>query len=268
MRIDVHVHVELEPDFIDSLLAAMDCVRIDRTLLNGFVEFGDQSGNDAVASAMDRHPDRIVGAAYLDLATQTAADVTAFRDRGFPALKLIGPPANYDDKRFFPVYDAAADLGMLCLFHTGIVARSPAPIDRVHDVNNDRVRPIYLDTIARQIPQLNIVGAHFGNPWYDEAAMAARWNPNLYWDLSGSTLKYRTAEDLSRLLWWTETSRYRDPLGRPAWQKIVFGSDVPTNEIGEVAEDYTRVLDALHIRHDIRAAIFGETVAGLLGLTQ
>jgi predicted TIM-barrel fold metal-dependent hydrolase len=266
MRIDVHVHVEPQPGFVDNLLRAMDRTSIDRAVLNGFVRYGDQSGNEAVAIPMQTHGDRIVGAAYFDLAVQTPGNVKVFHDRGFRALKFIGPPANYDDKRFVPVYDAAAELGMLCLFHTGIVSRSPAPVDRVHDVNNDRMRPIYLDTIARQTPALNIVGAHFGNPWYDEAAMAARWNPNLYWDLSGSTLKYRTAEDLSRLLWWTETSRYRDPLGRPAWQKIVFGSDVPTSEIGEVADDYRRALDALHIRDDIRAAIFGDTVAGLLGL--
>jgi predicted TIM-barrel fold metal-dependent hydrolase len=266
MRIDAHVHVSLEDGYIDKLIAEMDRLGFDRVLLNGFVMYGDQQGNEAVAAAMERYRDRIVGAAYIDLAAQGERDVRAFRDRGFRALKLIGPPANYDDKRFYPVYEAAAELGMVCLFHTGIVARFAAPTERVHDVNNDRMRPIYLDTIARQIPQLSIIGAHFGNPWYDEAAMAARWNPNLYWDLSGSTLKYRTAQDLARLLWWTETSRYRDPLGRHAWQKIVFGSDVNIEEIGEVAEDYERVLAELGIREDIWAAIFGGTVAGLLGL--
>lgn len=266
MRIDAHVHVSTEPGYADRLVAEMDRLGFDRTLLNGFVTYGDQSGNDAVAAALARHPKRIIGAAYLDLATQSAADVRTFHERAFRALKLIGPPANYDDKRFYPVYDAAAELGMVCLFHTGIVSRSPAPIDRVHDVNNDRMRPIYLDTIARQIPELNIIGAHFGNPWYDEAAMAARWNPNLYWDLSGSTLKKRTAQDLAKLLWWTETSRYRDPEGRPAWQKIVFGSDVPIEEIEEVVRDYEAVLGALGIREDIQAAIFGDTLAGLLGI--
>ncbi len=267
MRIDIHVHVRLEAEFVDRLLRETDRAGIDRTVLNGFVGYGDQGGNDAVASAMARHPDRIVGAAYLDLAAQDASHVRGFRDRGFRALKLINPPLSYDDKRFYPVYEAAAELGMLCLFHTGILARFPAPADRLHDVNNDRMRPLRLDTIARQIPALNIVGAHFGNPWHDEAAMAARWNPNLYWDLSGSTLKYRSPEYLAGLLWWTPTSRYRDPEGRPAWQKVVFGSDVPVNEIAEVVGDYQRVLDVLAIGEDTRAAIFGDTVARLLGLT-
>lgn len=267
MRIDAHVHVSTEEGYAERLVAEMDRLGFDKTLLNGFVGYSDQSGNEVVAEAMERYPKRILGAAYLDLAAQGEADVRAFHARGFRALKLIGPPANYDDRRFYPVYDAAAELRMVCLFHTGIVSRSAAPIDRVHDVNNDRMRPIYLDTIARHIPGLNIIGAHLGNPWYDEAAMAARWNPNLYWDLSGSTLKKRSAEDLARLLWWTETTRYRDPEGRPAWQKIVFGSDVPIEEIGEVMRDYENVFNALGIREDIRAAVFGGTLAALLDLT-
>jgi hypothetical protein len=47
---------------------------------------------------------------------------------------------------------------------------------------------MYLDTLAREFPDLTLVGAHLGNPWYDEAAEAARWNPNLYFDMTGSTL--------------------------------------------------------------------------------
>jgi len=55
-------------------------------------------------------------------------------------------------------------------------------------------------------------------------------------------------------------------LGRPAWQKIVFGSDVDIEEMAEVVGDYESVLGELEIRDDIRAAIFGGTLAGLLGL--
>lgn len=51
------------------------------------------------------------------------------------------------------------------------------------------MRPIYLDTIARAFPDLKIIGAHLGNPWYQEAAEVARWNPNVFFDLTGSTLK-------------------------------------------------------------------------------
>jgi len=36
------------------------------------------------------------------------------------------------------------------------------------------------------------------------------------------------------------TFTYRDPEGRYAWEKIVFGSDVPYNEIEDVMNDYQK----------------------------
>jgi hypothetical protein len=51
----------------------------------------------------------------------------------------------------------------------------------------DRMRVTTLDNIARRFPKLTI-GAHLGNPDYAWAAEIGRWNPNLYFDLSGSTL--------------------------------------------------------------------------------
>ena len=56
-------------------------------------------------------------------------------------------------------------------------------------VDSNYMRPIYLDTMARLFPAWKIHGAHLGNPWYEEASMSCRWNPNLYFDLTGSTLK-------------------------------------------------------------------------------
>ena len=37
-------------------------------------------------------------------------------------------------------------------------------------------------------PKTTIIGAHLGNPDYAWAGEIGRWNPNLYFDLSGSTL--------------------------------------------------------------------------------
>ncbi len=60
----------------------------------------------------------------------------------------------------------------MCLFHLGIVTRTAE--DRRFDADNERHRPIYLDTIARAFPGLTIIGAHLGNPWREEAAMPCR----------------------------------------------------------------------------------------------
>ena len=128
------------------------------------------------------------------------------------------------------------------------------------------MRPIYLDTIARLFPDWQIQGAHLGNPWYEEATMSCRWNPNLYFDLTGSTLKKKRPEFLGDLLWWNRFTRYRDPDGRDAWEKIVFGSDVAYYETHDVLHDYQTVFEALNLSDEIRWKILGGTTAAMYGL--
>ena len=47
-------------------------------------------------------------------------------------------------------------------------------------------RPILLDEIALRYPQLKIVIAHIGHPWFDEAIAVVRRHPHVYADVSGS----------------------------------------------------------------------------------
>lgn len=263
MRIDAHVHYNDEEGYVERLIEEEQRLGFDKVCLNGAVWELHAEGNDGVAEAMKSHPDVIVGMAHFRLGDWEPDRVREFYERGFKGLKFLRPPARYDDKVFYPVYEAAAEFGLVCLFHTGIVARTSR--DRTFDVNNERHRPIYLDTIARHIPELKIIGAHLGNPWYDEASMACRWNPNLYFDLSGSSLKKKPPEFFQTMLWWTETTQYRDPEGRPAWEKIVFGSDVAINLIEDVMQDYQRTMDAIGLRKDLQDAVFGGTMAKLLG---
>ena len=149
-------------------------------------------------------------------------------------------------------------------FHLGIVARNEAESpDRV-DCN--LMRPIYLDTIARAFPKLQVLGAHLGNPWYEEATMSCRWNPNLYFDLSGSTLKKKKPAFLGELLWWggSTYSTYADTLGRSAWEKIVFGSDVKAEDVHDVIADYQQVIETLGLSTDLADAVFYRTAAAIL----
>ncbi len=188
MRIDAHVHCDPEDGFVDRLLEEEHRLGFDKVCLNGALWTpGPEDSNEYVEKAMKKYPEEIIGFAYLPLGVKSAEAVREFHDRGFKGLKMIRPPRPYDDKLFYRVYEAAEELGMVCLFHLGIVVRTQW--DKHFDVNNERHRPVYLDTIARAFPKLRIVGAHFGNPWYEEAAMICRWNPNLYFDLSGSSLK-------------------------------------------------------------------------------
>jgi len=264
MIIDAHHHLLDEPGYAEKLAEECRRLKIDKICLMALEPRCKDSSNKEVLKAIKKYPDLMIGFAYLDLVNDKPKTINKYKEEGFKGLKIIRTPSNYDDKTFYPFYERAQELGMPILFHLGIVARRED--DYLYDINNNRMRPIYLDTIARRFPSLQIIGAHLGNPWYEEATMACRWNPNLYFDLSGSTLKKKSPSFLKELLWWTPTTRYRDPEGRYAWEKIVFGSDVPYNEIEDVMNDYRKVMETLKIDKEIQRKVFGETIAKILGI--
>ena len=267
MIIDAHHHLRLDDDYLPRLIEQSARLGVEKVCLFSAGRRSAYHGvadNAQVLRAMEAHPDLIVGYGCIDLGEDPPKKADEIAAQGFKGVKFINPTKNYDDPEFFPIYARLENYGLPVIFHLGIVARKGG--DGAHDIRNDRHRPIYLDTIARAFPDLTIVGAHLGNPWYEEAAMACRWNPNLYFDLSGSTLKCKPAAFLGQLLWWTPDTFYRDPQGRHAWEKIVFGSDVGPEYIEDVLNDYRRVMAELNLSQDIQDKVLGGTMAQILGL--
>lgn len=224
----------------------------------------DNFTNDNLMKCYKECPDLIVPFAGVDADWPIdPARIDALKESGFVGLKFTLPKVTYHDESLYPWYKRAEKLGMPIMFHLGIVARIPGCKERV---DNNLMRPVYLDTIARSFPDLTILGTHLGNPWYDEACMSCRWNPNLYFDISGSTLKKKKPEFIGELLWWGgETYKmYSDSEGCGAWEKIVFGSDVPPEDIPDVLNDYLRLADTLELSSEMRDAVFFKTAESLL----
>jgi hypothetical protein len=157
---------------------------------------------------------------------------------------------------------------MILLFHTGAVARNNPT--EPSDVSFDRMRATRLDLIARHWPHTIVIGAHLGNPDYAEAAEVGRWSPNLYFDLSGSSLiKKRDDYGFFRsVFWWSGVISPHTPAGGPdAFEKLVFGSDEFRGELGEFDEGQARyhaMLDACRVPLDVQAMIFSGTMWKIL----
>ena len=257
MIIDSHVHMQNTPEFIGNLIRECDRLGIDKVALIGRMP--------ALEKARIEAPDRILPLAQIDLGYDSPTIVDEAASRGMAGLKIIRPKYNYDDERNFPSYARAEAHGLPILFHLGIVARTPG--DYAHDVNSNRMRPIYLDTIARRFPRLRIIGAHLGNPWYEEASMSARWNENLWFDLSGSTLKKKTPDFIRGLFWWDKPGHpYKAHGGRHPWRKIVFGTDVAIEWMEDVLNDYRNLCDTLGLNKEEQDWIFGGNAAEVFGL--
>lgn len=145
---------------------------------------------------------------------------------------------------------------MPVMFHLGIVSSNGTESVRV---DNNHMRPIFLDTIARDFRDLTVLGAHLGNPWFDEAAMSARWNPNLFFDITGSTLKAKSPAFVGDLLWWNDKTEYRSPKWSSAWEQIVFGTDVVPTRMHDVLADYIRLFEHAGVPEKYRYAVMRGT---------
>ncbi|GAB4330595.1 MAG: hypothetical protein Kow0099_01310 [Candidatus Abyssubacteria bacterium] len=90
----------------------------------------------------------------------------------------LHPTAGYypDDPVCYPLYRKAQELGVAVLFHTGT---QPAPMKAKYS------RPVFVESVAADFPDLKIVMAHVAHCWWEEAVALAGTKWNLYVDFSG-----------------------------------------------------------------------------------
>ena len=258
--IDAHQHYSSSPDYIARLVKvyrarnAMACV------------LTPMSGLEVVKKAAAEHPDVIIPYGEIKVDNPNAlAEIQQFADAGFKGIKMHTPKYNWDDFGYFPLYEKMQALKLVALFHTGIVSGES---DEPEPSSMARMRPSFLHTIARSFPKLVIQGAHLGNPWYDEAAEAARWEKNLYFDLTGSSLikKAKNLAIFKEYLWWEGPTAHSSPDAVYAFEKLVFGTDEEPENLEACLARYEAMLDACGVPEASRRKIYGETLARLLGI--
>jgi predicted TIM-barrel fold metal-dependent hydrolase len=262
--IDCHIHHNGKQAFLDQLTTKLDGLDGLAFLITAPRDI------QQVKAVMASHPGRLVGLGEIRLDDPAAIElVDRFHEAGFRGLgELTQPQYPFDDRRYWPIYERAEKYGMILLFHTGIVNRTTPDIPS--DVSSDRMRPGTLDLVARRFPKVKIIGAHLGNPDYAWAAEIARWNPNLWWDLSGSTLIKKQADYrfFNSIFWWSSVASPHTPKNATsAFEKLVFGSDVFDGEIAELDREldrYHKMLDACEVPAEAQRNIFAGTAWRIL----
>ena len=257
--IDSHAHYENKADYFDRLERhytprnAMVCV-------NAFMR-----DFDALSQAAKRLPNLVIPYGRVNLDEPSAyQQIEKFAGAGFRGIKMHSPVANWDDARYFPFYERLQRNKLVALFHTGIGSHT----EGVQFTSMERMRPSYMDTLTRAFPELYIQGAHLGNPWYEEAAEAARWGPRLYFDVTGSTLikKAKSLEDFKKYLWWEGSGLHSSPHAVYAFEKLLFGTDEPPENLDTVIGRHEALFQACNVPEASRAKIYGLTLAGILGI--
>lgn len=128
-------------------------------------------------------------------------------DEEFRGVKLYPTYQHYylNDPRIYPLYQAAQELGIPVLIHTGSSVFTGSRI-KYGD-------PLHLDDVATDFPDLKLVMAHSGRGlWYDRAFFLSKLHANLYMELSG-------LPPAKLMTYFPELARNTD--------KVIFGSDWP-----------------------------------------
>jgi uncharacterized protein len=262
--IDVHIHYDGETGILDKLLEKLDAQDGLAFLLT------TPKGFPQASKFIHDHPGRFIGFGDIRLdAPDVLQQIDRFHAAGFRGLGEITTTLKpYDDRAYWPIYDRANKYHMILLFHTGIVNRLHP--EQPADISFDRSRATRLDLIARHWPKLTLIGAHLGNPDYAEAGEIARWDPNLYFDVSGTSL-IKKKDDYGffrSVFWWTGVvSPHTPSSGTDAFEKLVFGSDVFGGDVDEfdlALGRYHAMLDACQVPQSAQTMIFSGTMWRIL----
>jgi len=238
--VDIHVHFdERNPAYLEEFLRVSDRLNLTACMLTPF------ANRKVVAEAAKKYSRQIVPFGFVELdapdVVKQVEELHSLGFRGLGEMEFVKKP--YNDPSYFPVYELANRYAWIMMYHTGIVLRSK--FDEPEDVASGRMRPIHLEEIAR-------------------------WNSNVFFDLSGSTLTkmHSRLADFKRIFWWSgQPQDSKTPNDDPsAFVKIVFGSDTELHNIEGVKAQYHEMFDACDVPESTRKMIMGGTLSAMLGL--
>jgi predicted TIM-barrel fold metal-dependent hydrolase len=203
----------------DSIYEAMHDV--DRAILFT-LGYGDSIGiegdDEVTAAAVRKYPHKFIGFAYVDPRRSDCMQRLrhAIEELALKGVKF-GPIYNrvpLDDARMTPVYDYCVANDLPLTLHMGTTYPRDCPIDLG--------RPIHAEPIALRYPDLKIIMAQLGHPWFEECIAIIRKQPNVFADISA--LHYRPWQFYNMLI---TAQEYRSA------DKLYFGTDFPFARVRE-----------------------------------
>ena len=253
--IDAHVHLFDISGYLEKLIGPMNDIGIEKCCLSGLGDLFNCVDNTGIKTAIEKYPDRLIGAYYIRPGINTELDIVKAYDQGFKMIKVTLPKKPYDHSDYSPLWQKAQELELPILFHTGVVTlMKKAPNERI---SSWFMHPMRIEPIANAFPDLKMIVAHLGVHWNDDAAELIRMKKNVYADLSGSPTGWRVRADrigLDHWLWWPG-----------AFKKVIFGSDAIATDIRKILEDDKKRLNSLKIDLKTQKLVFYKNILRMIG---
>ena len=205
---------------IEDYLRKMDAAGIERSLLIA-VRAGEPAWQGSfeipyqqIAEYCDAYPDRFSGLAGVD-PTRGVEQLKeldhAVKDLGFVGAHFYPhwfrmPP---DSALCYPIYSRCEELGIPIMMQVGqnLIYQKDVRLPSV-------AKPILLDQVAIDFPNLVLIGIHIGVPWTDEMIAMAWKHENVYIGIDAYAPKHLPAS----------LKHYMNSYGS---HKVMFGTDWP-----------------------------------------
>jgi len=240
---------------LEAMLARMDAAGIERSFLIA-ARVGVKHHPacyhvpyELVADAVQKYPARFSGLAGVD-PTEGMAGVRALekavREYGFigahtyPHWYELAP----DHARYYPFYAKCVELDIPIQMQVGQ--------SMVYDPTYPRRsvgRPICIDAIACDFPELKVVGIHVGIPWTDEMIAMAWKHANVY-----------IGCDAHRPTYWPESFiKFMNSYGQ---DKVIFGTDFPVLDFERTRADF----EAITLKPEVKRKVLRDNALRLYRL--
>lgn len=204
---------------------------------------------EVVSRAVDKYPDRFLGLIGIDPYTGmegVRALEDAVKNEGFIGAHLyphwfeLAP----NHAKYYPFYSKCIELDIPIQMQVGqslIYSKQ----QRCRSVG----RPIYLDDVACDLPELKLIGSHVGIPWHDEMIAMSWKHENVFISTDAHSPKY----------WPDSVVRYINSYGQ---DKVIFGSDFPVLRFQRTVEE----IDQLDLKPEVRRKFMRDNVVRIYGL--
>jgi len=184
--------------------------------------------NSFIAEYVALSDGAIVGFGSVDPNRANAVEqVIAAASMGLSGIKLSPPYQGFHphSEDAWHVYKAAADLGLVLMFHQGGVFTPRGMLEYAN--------PVLLDKVARSFADTRIIIAHMGQPWVNETVALLFKNPNVFADLSA---RFSRPWQLRNILFLA--------MDYGVTGKLLFGSDFPIFDPAACITQFKEIVDS------------------------
>ena len=227
----------------DGMLEIMDSAGVDKAVILNIATNPHQqkSVNDFAISFVGN--ERIIpfGSVHPD-SEDALEELERLKENGIKGVKLHPDYQKFfvDEDRMLPIYEKIAELGLICVFHSGIDIGYPEPV---------HCTPERLKRVLKSFGSSPVVAAHLGGYLMFEEVLKHFTGTGVYIDTSFS---YGTVPpDFAKEI-----------ISSIGADRVLFGTDMPWSS----PENELRFIDSLGLDADSKEKILSDNAKRLLGI--